>query len=176
MTKFNERQVAQKRKGSGPCTRHISVRKATAADIAIVAEMTALLAVEAEEYVVDRRRVANAVARIVAKPDGKAQYWLAVDGDAVIGQLLVWRQPFPMKGGVSVWIDDVYVQETHRRRGVFSKLLGHVSEIAARDPEVIGQRLIVILKNAKTLLTYLKHDFEADGHILMRRKSIESAA
>ena len=99
------------------------------------------------------RDVLNAgVSRMLAEPS-RGRYFVAEDGDEVVGQLAVTHEWSDWRNGDIWWIQSVYIAKEHRRKGVYQALHAHVRE-AARAAGVIGFRLYVERDNEAAQSTY----------------------
>jgi GNAT superfamily N-acetyltransferase len=58
---------------------------------------------------------------------------VALDGEQAVGLIAVeWRQlPPPLEGAVDGYIQDIEVEETHRRRGIARRLIAEAARTAA---------------------------------------------
>ncbi len=131
----------------------ISVRAARPGDRDIIADFNSRIAEETEDSVLDPAHIVPGVAALLADA-AKGRYWLAVDGDRVIGQIMVTYEWSDWRNGVLWWIQSVYVEPTYRRRGVFSALYRHVESLARADRGVAGIRLYVEKDNLRAQATY----------------------
>ena len=68
------------------------------------------------------------VERLLARPQVIAL--VALDGDAVVGGLVAYELEKFERARSEIYIYDLAVAETHRRRGVATALIGHVRQIA----------------------------------------------
>lgn len=131
----------------------VSIRPATPADATQIADFNQRLAAESEERRLDPPTVLAGVTTLIDCP-AHGQYYLADDGTAVVGQLLITYEWSDWRNAQFWWIQSVYVAPQHRRRGVFSELYAHVAELARRKPDVCGLRLYVEEHNSRALATY----------------------
>src|SRR6516162_4957287 len=136
-----------------------SVRRAGPAEAAVIVEFNLRLAEETEGKSLDPAVLAAGVADGLADPH-KALYFVAEEGGAVVGQLMLTREWSDWRNGWLWWIQSVYVRPEARRRGVFRALYLHVYEAARADPEVIGIRLYVERENHAAQQTYLRMGME----------------
>ena len=74
--------------------------------------------------------VTAGVAAALADPMAKGPYFLACDGDDVVGQLQVTYEWSDWRNGWFWWIQSVYVRADSRGRGVFGTLYRHVRQSA----------------------------------------------
>jgi ribosomal protein S18 acetylase RimI-like enzyme len=131
----------------------LNIRPATLADASQIADFNRRLAEESEAKHLDTHTVLAGVTALLGNP-AHGQYYLADDGVAVIGQLLITYEWSDWRNAQFWWIQSVYVPPQFRRRGVFSSLYAHIAELARRDPGVCGLRLYVEEHNASALATY----------------------
>ncbi len=146
----------------------ITIRKAESADAATIVDFNCRLAEESEGKTLDRERIGAGVAAALADRH-KALYYLACDGDQVVGQLMITWEWSDWRNGWFWWIQSVYVRPEARRRGVFRALFEHVLHSAKGDPEVIGLRLYVEENNHRAQQTYRKLGLTPTHYGLMER-------
>ena len=70
------------------------------------------------------------------------RYFVAVDGDRILGQLMVTEEWSDWRNGRILWPQSVYVDAAARGRGVFRRMLAQVHKIG-RSEGVVGIRLYV---------------------------------
>lgn len=145
-----------------------TVRRATAADAAVVAEFNRLLAHESEGVALDPATLAAGVAAVLADP-AKGLYYVALDGEAVVGQLGLTYEYSDWRHGWWWWVQSVYVRPEFRRRGVFRALYAHVEAQAKADPEVFGLRLYVERDNHAAQQTYRGLGMHQTAYLLMEK-------
>jgi GNAT superfamily N-acetyltransferase len=147
-----------------------TVRRAAAADAAVLVEFNRLLARESEGKELDPNVLAAGVAAGLADPQ-KAEYFVAEDpqGGGVLGTLMLTREWSDWRNGWLWWIQSVYVRADARRRGVFRALYEHVYRAAAADPTVIGLRLYMEQANEAARQTYLRLGMSPTGYVVLQR-------
>jgi ribosomal protein S18 acetylase RimI-like enzyme len=80
-----------------------------------------------------------------------SEAWIAPSGDAIVGVLLTKDE----------WIDDLWVRQDHRGRGLGTKLLQYgEADIAARHYEF--GRLRVVQANQNAISFYIKHGWKIE--------------
>jgi ribosomal protein S18 acetylase RimI-like enzyme len=131
----------------------LAIRRATSQDGDVVVEFNRRLAEESEGKKLDPALLKAGVAQALADSN-KALYFLAEDGGAVVGQIMITTEWSDWRNGWFWWIQSVYVRPEARRRGVFRALFEHVSNVARQDPTVIGLRLYVDEDNHAAQETY----------------------
>ncbi len=145
-----------------------TVRRAAAADAPFLVDFNRRLALETEGKTLDPAVLTRGVAAGLAD-DNKARYFVADEGGAVVGQLMLTMEWSDWRDGWIWWIQSVYVREDWRRRGVFRLLYEHIHQAAVNDPEVIGIRLYVEHDNHNAQQSYLKLGMERTGYLVLER-------
>jgi ribosomal protein S18 acetylase RimI-like enzyme len=132
---------------------NVNVRRATAADIADLASFQIAMAAESEDRGLDRDTITRGVTHLIEHPsDGF--YLVAVTDQGPVGSLMVTHEWSDWRAGRFWWIQSVYVDPAHRRRGVYTRLHAAVRDAARADPESCGLRLYVERENAVAQATY----------------------
>ena len=145
-----------------------SIREAFAADAAVIADGNCKLAWESEGKTLDPAVVAAGVAAALADPAGKGPYYLACDGEAVIGQCQVTREWSDWRNKWIWWLQGVYVRPDQRKRGVFRSLYEHVRQRAQESGEVLAIRLYVERDNHRAQAVYRQLGMEVEHYDMMR--------
>ena len=146
----------------------ISLRRAGPGDAAVIVEFNQRLAEESEGKTLDATVLAAGVAACLADPQ-KALYFLAEDGGAALGQVMLTTEWSDWRNGWVWWIQSVYVRQDARRRGVFRALFEHVHAQAKADPGVVGLRLYVEKDNLTAQQTYQSLGMTQAGYLLYER-------
>jgi GNAT superfamily N-acetyltransferase len=146
----------------------ITVRRATPADAAVIAEFNRLLAEETEGKTLDPAVLAPGVAAALADP-ARALYFVAEAAGAVAGQTMVTFEWSDWRNGWIWWFQSVYVRKEFRRRGVFRSLFQHVRATAGQTPQVVGLRLYVEQDNHTAQQTYARLGLERTGYLVLER-------
>ncbi len=146
-----------------------TIRQGTPADAAVIAEFNRLLAEESESKSLDPAVLARGVAAALAEPGSKGPYYLAVEGDTVLGQTQITFEWSDWRNGWAWWIQGVYVRPEARRRGVFRALYKHIYQLAKQDPEVIALRLYVERDIHIAQKTYLGLGMEWLSYLMLHK-------
>lgn len=146
-----------------------TLRQAEPADAPVIVEFNRRLALESEGKSLDLAVLSGGVAAALADPARKGPYYLAVEGETVLGQLQITFEWSDWRNGWFWWIQSVYVREEARRRGVFRSLYAHVVELARREPDVLGLRLYVERENHAAQRTYRDLGMEEMPYLLFGR-------
>lgn len=144
------------------------IRRAEPGDAPVIVEFNCLLAEESEGKKLDRRVLGPGVAKALADP-AKCLYFLAQEGDQVLGQMMITYEWSDWRDGWIWWIQSVYVRSDARRRGVFKALFNHVCQIASDRRDVVALRLYVERENHVARQTYANLGLGPTGYIVLER-------
>ena len=112
-----------------------TIRQGRPDDAATIVEFNRRLAMETEGKALDPAVLTAGVAAALADPTRKGPYYLAVDGETILGQLQITFEWSDWRNGWFWWIQSVYVIAEARQKGVFRSLYEHVVELARREAE-----------------------------------------
>ncbi|MBN2329181.1 MAG: GNAT family N-acetyltransferase [Candidatus Omnitrophica bacterium] len=130
----------------------ITIRDASMEDAEAIARFSAALAFETEAIELDRRRLLDGVRALLSDPQ-KGRYFIAeIDGE-VAGQTSVTYEWSDWRNGAFWWIQSVYVDPAHRKRGVYRALHNYIQQ-KAQQAGSIGLRLYVEKENASAQEAY----------------------
>jgi GNAT superfamily N-acetyltransferase len=153
----------------------LRIRKATPADVALLAEWAQAMAWETEHKQLDPATLRAGIAAGIQNPH-KARYFLAMQDAAVaghetigipVGTLMLTHEWSDWRNCDWWWIQSVYVPPAQRRQGVFAGLYRHVEQLARATPGVIGLRLYVEKQNAIAQHTYAALGMVDAGYALL---------
>ena len=145
----------------------IEIRDAIPADAVVIADYNSRLSAETEGGPLDDDLIVPGVEALLADP-AKGRYWVATDGERVIGQIMVTYEWSDWRNGMLWWIQSVYVHADYRRRGVFSLLYRHIESLARDDSAVAGIRLYVEKDNERAKATYDKLGMSKTSYEVMQ--------
>ena len=133
--------------------RGVRVRAAEARDSDVLVELARAMARETEDRELDRETVRAGIEALLADPNRGRVFVVEADGETVatLALTLEWSD---WRNGFFWWIQSVYVEPAHRRRGHYRRLHRHVEALAAADPDVFGLRLYVERENVNAQTTY----------------------
>ena len=140
----------------------IQVRAAKRSDAPTIVEFNCLLASETEDLALDRAVVECGVSRVLDDA-ALGRYFVAEDGDRIVGQVMVTYEWSDWRDGLFWWIQSVYVLPEARRLGAFTTLHDTVTA-AARRAGAIGLRLYVYRSNALAQQVYLRRGMKDAGY------------
>ncbi len=146
----------------------LSIRPAVPADVPVIVEFNRLMALETENKALDVATLTRGVQAAFADPH-KGPYYLAVDGDEVLGQLQITFEWSDWRDGWFWWVQSVYVRPEARRRGAFRALYEFVVARARQTPGVLGIRLYVERDNRRAQETYERLGMRRSAYVLMEQ-------
>jgi ribosomal protein S18 acetylase RimI-like enzyme len=131
----------------------INVRAATLADVGRLVEFQKAMAAETEDKGLDPDRLQAGIEYLIEHPDEGFYLMAERNGDSA-GSLMVTFEWSDWRNGRFWWIQSVYVDAEHRRRGVYSALHAAIRRQAQDDPQGCGIRLYVEVENVNAQATY----------------------
>ncbi|MFT4712653.1 MAG: ribosomal protein S18 acetylase RimI-like enzyme [Candidatus Azotimanducaceae bacterium] len=139
-------------------TGKITVRQATSNDIVAIAEFNQAMALETENKILATGTIEAGVTRMIEQPALGFYLVAEIETDnkttEVCGCLGITYEWSDWRNGLFWWIQSVFIQQSHRRKGVFGKLYEHVTSLAQEQEEVCGIRLYVERENISAQKTY----------------------
>lgn len=146
----------------------ITIRPATFDDWPTIVEFNCRLASETEGKELNRTHVEPGV-KAVLDDERKGRYFVACEGDQIVGQLLHTFEWSDWRNGDIWWLQSVYVHPDFRRAGVFRTLFEHLRTKAAADPHVVGLRLYVETHNSGAQKTYQNLGLKDADYLVMEQ-------
>jgi GNAT superfamily N-acetyltransferase len=146
----------------------ITVRPPTPADVPVIVEFNRRLARETEAKELDPATVTGGVLGSLADPERKGPYFLACDGDDIVGTMQITFEWSDWRNGWFWWVQGVYVRADYRGRGVFRTLYESARQAARQAGDVIGLRLYVERDNGAAQATYRRLGMEPLSYDIMQ--------
>ena len=131
----------------------INVRRASRSDASKIVGFQQSMAVETEGKTLDESLVGAGVESVFADSD-KGFYLVAESGGEVVGSLLITYEWSDWRNATFWWIQSVFVDADHRRRGVYTAMHDHVLTQARESDDICGVRLYVERSNHNAQQTY----------------------
>jgi GNAT superfamily N-acetyltransferase len=131
----------------------LNIRKAGLRDAETIARFNMLAAKETENMEIEPDTALRGAKAIIKDPH-KGFYLAAETKGQIIGQLMVTNEWSDWRNKYFLWIQSVYVQEDHRKKGIFSALFHHLKEMASYRKDVAGLRLYVEKNNETAQTVY----------------------
>jgi GNAT superfamily N-acetyltransferase len=142
----------------------ITIRHAGATDAEAIARHNEAMALETEGLRLDPARIRAGVHAVLGDP-AKGSYLVAERAGEVAGTLLVTYEWSDWRNALFLWLQSVYVEPHHRRRGVFRALFAEVARRAA-SPGHCGLRLYMDAHNAAARATYERLGMRHRGYLV----------
>ena len=140
------------------------IREAHLEDARRIVLFNQAMARETEGRELDRRTLTKGVEALLKDP-ARGRYFVAVQGEEVVGQVMITTEWSDWRNGQVWWLQSVYVSKRHRREGVYRLLHEHVRE-TARSEKVIGIRLYVDRDNVAAQETYQSLGMVASQYLM----------
>jgi len=145
----------------------MKVRNASLEDAVAIARFNLLLAEESEHEELEYHTVLKGVRTLIAD-ERKGFYLVAVDGETIIGQLMVTFEWSDWRNRNTWWLQSVYVEKEWRRKGVFRRLFEEAWLRAAKEGVGI-LRLYVHDGNRRAMKVYGRLGMDAAPYRVMQR-------
>ena len=131
----------------------IRVRPASLDDVSLMARWAEAMAFETENKQLHHDTVHRGILTGLKDPE-RASYFMAEIAGEPVGTLMVTKEWSDWRCGWWWWIQSVYVEPNHRRKGVYRALYDYILTLARADKEVCGLRLYVERENVSAQRTY----------------------
>ena len=125
---------------------NINIRNGTPEDADTIAHFQKQMAMETEDKALEDDLIKPGVQAIFESPD-KGFYLVAEIEEAIVGSLLVTYEWSDWRNSWFWWIQSVYVEKSHRRRGIYSRLYNEVISKCRKSEQTCGIRLYVEKEN-----------------------------
>ena len=151
-------------------TSNIKIREVSINDIQILPRNNQALARETENIQLNRETLLAGVSNSLKRED--CHYFVAELNGEVIGQTMITYEWSDWRNGVMCWIQSVYVQAEHRKKGVFRSLFQHIEHLAKNNSDVKALRLYVMGNNLSGKNTYKTLGMIDSGYIVYEKENI----
>ncbi len=130
----------------------ITVRKARPEDSAAIIYFQQKMAWETENLILRPELISNGVEAVFLNPS-KGHYYVAENDGVIVASLLITFEWSDWRNNDIWWFQSVYVDPSHRRKGIFRAMYQHVKKEAEKQG-VPGLRLYVEINNVTACKTY----------------------
>ncbi len=141
----------------------IQCRAAIPSDAPTITEFQLAMAWETEQLRLDPLKCTPGVLAVFEQPQ-RGRYYVATDGDQILGALLITSEWSDWRNGDVWWIQSVYVIPEARGKGVFKQLFAHVKALAEARSDVFGLRLYVDRRNTRAKQVYQQLGMNGDHY------------
>ena len=131
----------------------LNIRKATEADVEVIARFNRKLCRELEARELDEETITAGVKNLLSRPEQGFHLVAEQDGE-VVGCSLITGEWSDWSNGVFWWIKSVYVSTSARRQGVNRKLYDFARELAKGMDDVRGIRVYIGEQNRAATVAY----------------------
>jgi ribosomal protein S18 acetylase RimI-like enzyme len=131
----------------------ILIRKAERKDLPVLIGFQCSLALESENITLDRHILEAGMTALLDDP-AKGLYYVAEDSGEVVGCHMVTYEWSDWRNGMVLWLQSVYVRESHRNKGVFRKMYDNLVATVQQNPTLRGLRLYVDKTNTRAQKVY----------------------
>jgi ribosomal protein S18 acetylase RimI-like enzyme len=145
------------------------IRRATLDDAPTLVKFNAAMAHESEDKGLDTDVLTAGILYLIDHPD-EGYYLIAEDGGEAVGTLMVTFEWSDWRDGRFWWIQSVYVEQAHRRRGIYRALHDAIRQDAKRDSRSCGIRLYVEKDNTGAQATYRRLGMDATDYLLFEEE------
>ena len=150
-------------------TSKIKIRESSINDIPILAKNNQALAHETENIKLNTEILLAGVSNSLKRED--CHYFVAELNGEVVGQAMITYEWSDWRNGVMWWIQSVYVQPEHRKKGVFRLLFKHIEHLAKNHSDVKALRLYVMGNNLSGKNTYKTLGMQDSGYIVYEKEN-----
>lgn len=131
----------------------MSIRKANLNDVETIAKFNYNLAYETENKELNMDVLRKGVENLI-KDNSKGQYYVYTIDEKIVGQIMYTYEWSDWRNKTFLWVQSVYVDKEHRKKGVFKSLYNHVKSFCDNDDSIAGIRLYVEKQNKNAQSTY----------------------
>ncbi|MDB6067349.1 MAG: hypothetical protein JWR26_3557 [Pedosphaera sp.] len=135
----------------------ISIRQATAADVAQLCELLTLLFTQEADFQPDAARQTRGLRLIVEQPE-VGRIYCAVDGAEVVGMVSILFTVSTAEGGRVAWLEDMVLHPSRRGQGIGEQLM-HVAIQEARAAGCVRITLLTDATNGPAMRFYERAGF-----------------
>ncbi len=143
----------------------IDIRQADITEIDIIADFQVKMALETENFELDRDTVTKGITAVF-NDNTKGVYYVATENNNVIGSLLTTFEWSDWRNGYVWWIQSVYVSPENRGKKVFSLMYNYIKKCVTDNSNVKGLRLYVDNTNINAQNVYNAMGMNGDHYSL----------
>jgi GNAT superfamily N-acetyltransferase len=140
-------------------------RRGTLRDLELLAQFNQQMAAETEGKALDADTLLQGV-RHVLEDEQHGFYWVADNGEQIVGQLMVTFEWSDWRNAPFWWVQSVYVHKEYRQKGVYKRLYNEIRTMAL-EAGACGLRLYVEKENEIAQQVYLNQGMEMTYYRMM---------
>jgi len=134
-------------------------------DVLKIAEFNVAMALETENKTLDLDIVSKGVSYIFQNSE-YGFYVVARHQGQAVGWLMITYEWSDWRNGFFCWIQSVYVEPNHRRKGLYRSMYDFVKGYAAEHSHICGFRLYAEKDNDRAQETYKKLGMEKTDYLI----------
>ena len=131
------------------------IREATTKDIPSIIDFQKKMAWETEKITLDQVILTEGVKNLFADIN-RGKYYVAEENGEVVGSLMTTYEWSDWRNGTVLWIQSVYIIESHRGKGIYKQLYEFVQDKVKKSADLRGIRLYVDKTNKPAQKVYEK--------------------
>ena len=143
---------------------NIFVREANGSDIPTLIKYNRALAYETENIVLNENILRLGIEKALELKD--CHYFVADLNGEIVGQSMITPEWSDWRNGVMWWMQSVYVDPSHRQRGVFQSILEYIEALVEKRQDVKGLRLYVKQDNKVGISAYESLGIKNSGYVI----------
>jgi GNAT superfamily N-acetyltransferase len=133
----------------------IIVRKALPSDCDSIVRFQEEMAWHTEKLTLDHETVLGGVKAVLGN-GALGTYYIAETENRIAGSLLTTFEWSDWRNGTVLWIQSVYVDASHRGKGIYKALYNHIQSLVEEDASLKGIRLYVDETNETARKVYAR--------------------
>lgn len=131
----------------------LTVREAVRSDVPHLIRFQQNMASETEGLILDAQILERGVLALF-DDSAKGKYYIAEENNQVMGCLMTTYEWSDWRCGTVLWIQSVYIDKTHRGKGVYRKMYEHIQQLVTPASGYRGIRLYVDRTNTDAQKVY----------------------
>lgn len=131
----------------------LKIRDAKVADLPVIVDFQLRMALETEDFLLDKKVLEKGVASVLAD-EAKGRYYVVCNDSDVVASMLITPEWSDWRNGTVLWIQSVYVKPEYRQNGIFKMMYQHIRSLVESSSHYRGIRLYVDKTNASAQKVY----------------------
>src|SRR6188768_2515815 len=131
------------------------IREATTNDIPVIKDFQQKMAWETERVTLDPAVLTEGIKNLFLDVN-RGKYYVAEEGGVIVGSLMTTYEWSDWRNGTVLWIQSVYIIESHRGKGIYKQLYEYIQQLVKKSTDLRGVRLYVDKTNKPAQQVYEK--------------------
>jgi GNAT superfamily N-acetyltransferase len=150
----------------------IHIRPAIPSDIPVLADFQVKLALETENFVLDKTIVTKGMQAMFDDPT-KGKYFIAEYNNEIAGCHSITFEWSDWRNGMVWWLQSVYVAESFRKYGIFKAMFENIQRMIKGDASIRGLRLYVDKTNVRAQQIYQAMGMNGDHYSVFELMDVD---